>query len=226
MSAAKAAGGENGTPRDDGTSGDGGISRTVAADERTTHVTDSSDSDPVVTRMLEIFQQMVAGQTAVAISERLEDIGAHRVQAGQLAALQALAQRMQAPDQGMDADQSRTEVRFRALQTSLGGAARVAHPNAPALMPSPRLYADRLEFVTNLPKDAWTVVLSSLVVRGKNEKLEDLEYPVSDRSPDDLVLTDLVGTVVAVEVRDVHDRTLQFGIPFRVNDRRTVSRRN
>jgi hypothetical protein len=212
---------------DDGTSRDEGSGRTAAAaDERTTDVTDVSDNDPVVTRMLEIFQQMVAGQTAVAISERMEDISSDRVQSGQLAALQALAQRMQAPDQGMDADQSRIEVRFRALQTSLGGASRVAHPSVPVLMPSPRLYSERLEFVTSLPKDAWTVVLSTVVRRGKTLQQEDIEYSVSDSSPDDVVLTQLVGTVVAVEVRDVHDRTLQFGIPLRAPDRRTASGRN
>jgi hypothetical protein len=225
VSAAKASGSEDGTTRGDGTSGDDGTSRSAAADERTTDVTDSSDSKAGVDQLLEIFQQMVAGHTAVAISERLEDIGANRVQEGHLAALQALAQRMQAPDQGMDADQSRIEVRFRALQTSLGGAARVAHPNASALMPSPWLCDDRLKFVPRLPKDARTIVLS--VMRAENEKLEDREYDVSDL--DDnlvLVLKDRGDTVVAVELRDVHDRTLQFGIPIRVTDRPTVPRRN
>lgn len=191
-------------------------------------MTDPSERAVSTPELLEFFQQVMSERTAVAIAERLEDLGAHRVQEAQLAALQALAERIQAPAQGMDPDQSRIEVRFRALQASLGGASRGASPQAPVLMTSPRLYHDgRLEFVDVLPDRAWTVVLTVREKRPDRSVVQvDRRRPVSDVSPDALVL-DGAGDVQSVEFRDLQDRTLQFGIPLRVTAvSRSAQRRN
>lgn len=189
----------------------------------TDHATGEGTEDAVTARLIELFTQIVAGQTAVSLQDQLADRGAMAAQLEQARALALLAERVAVPTATVDPAQSRVEVRFRALQSGLGGAGRMRHTAVPPLMVSPRLHRDgRLEFLADLPARAWSLRLTG--TDGHGAPVERV-VPLGDRSTTDLVLDGATG-VTAVEALDADGVTLQFGIPVRSADTRRPSRRN
>jgi hypothetical protein len=191
----------------------------------------ASDGDDMTRQLVALLQELVSGRAPLTIREQGNDAAVREVQLQQTRTLTQLTERLTTlprtvspppASTGMDADQARVEVRFRALQTALGGGGRLRPTLSSALMRSPQLDKDDcLHFIDDLPHGAVSVVLTHRQDDGRVTE----ERLVAEHLGTPPVVPD-AGDVIAVEIRDGADRALQFGIPVRAPEGRLSTRRN
>ena len=152
-------------------------------------------------------QQAATGQLA-----REEADAARELQYGQTQVLAALVRQLAAQQpQGMTPQQSRFEARFQALRSTLGGGWRIGTTAVSPVMTPPQVAANgTVTFTGALPQAAASVVVT---YRDRNGQLRDKLVNVQDVN--NAAFDPQIGgrPIVALELRDHSDRTVQFGLP-------------
>lgn len=116
----------------------------------------------------------------------------------------------------MTRDQARVELRFRALLNALGGFERRPQLADVALMPPPTLIvASNNTFYllvreASVPENAHSV----LVTYREDKEIKEKRHPLANRSNGQFIVPN-VGDVINVQIDDIDQKPLRFGIPFR-----------